>query len=82
MVRIIRIAGVLIAFFVITDFVVAPDGGDVEGSGQGSDITGSSESGNPPGWVRGGGHDSGPAVSGNPGSRVCPVSAECTGRGS
>ena len=49
MVRIIRIAGVLIAFFVITDFVVAPDGGDVEGSSQGSDTTGSSESGNPPG---------------------------------
>jgi len=55
MVRIVRIAGVLIAFFVITDFVVAPDGGDVEGSGQGSDTTGSPESGNPPGWVRGGG---------------------------
>ena len=47
--RIIRIAGALIAFFVITDFGVASHGGDVEGSGQGSDTAGSSESGNSPG---------------------------------
>jgi hypothetical protein len=43
MVRIIRIAGALIAFFAITGFVGASHGGDVEGSGQGSDPAGSSD---------------------------------------
>ena len=69
MVRIIRIAGALIAFFVITDFDVASHGGDIEGSGQESDTTGSSGLGNSPGGHENSGHDSGPALSGNPGSR-------------
>jgi hypothetical protein len=69
MLRIIRIAVALIAFFVITDFVAASNGGDVEGSGQGSDTAGISELGNSLGGHEDSGHDSGPALSGNPGSR-------------
>jgi hypothetical protein len=45
MVRIIRIAGALIAFFVTTGFVGASHGGDVKGSNQGSDTAAISASG-------------------------------------
>jgi hypothetical protein len=40
MVRIIRIAGALIAFFVIPGFITASHGDNVDGSGRGSDTAG------------------------------------------
>jgi len=69
MLRIIRIAGALIAFFVMTGFVVASHGGDAGGSGQGSDTAGISELGNSLAGHEDSGYDSGTALSGNPGSR-------------
>ena len=53
MVRIIRIAGALIAFFVITDFVAASHGGDAGGSGQESGHRRNLRIGQFPGRARG-----------------------------
>ena len=53
MLRIIRIVIALIAFFVITGFVAASDGGDVEGSGQGSDTAEKLRMGQFPGRAQG-----------------------------
>jgi len=79
MLRIIRIAVAPIVFFAKTDFVVASNGGDVGGSGQGSDPPGSSELGYSQGGHEDSGHDRVRLFSGNPGSRGHSVSAECIG---